>query len=404
MVTPLVAVGTATSDIYSFEHDKRRIYLIDTPGFDDTHRSDTDVLKEIAFFMSQTYRREVKLAGIVYLHRITDNRFGGSSVKNINLFKKLCGEDAYQHVALATTMWGNLSTADGSFDRGVDREQELCSREGFWGRMHGRGSKVVRWLGDRQSALEVVDHLVAVHGRSGKAVLQIQRELVDQRRPLDATAAGQEVQKDILQATAKYQAEIQGLKEGYEAAMRDRDQRLAADLLQQKRLFEGKLDEANRAQADLKTGLERLAAEKMAEYNRLLEGIRAEQDRTEASLRAGEREAQRLTRESEENHAVFREAQAEFRAQRRDLERQMDDMERRQDRAARARAADEKRRLAELEKELTAQFEEEKLGLDAKQKHTTAVVKAHTQRFRKRDTLIPFISMLAGLGSLAVAL
>jgi hypothetical protein len=37
-----------------FELDGRRVLLIDTPGFDDTTRSDTDILKMIAHFLSTT--------------------------------------------------------------------------------------------------------------------------------------------------------------------------------------------------------------------------------------------------------------------------------------------------------------------------------------------------------------
>ena len=36
----------------SFVLDRRRVVLIDTPGFDDTMRSDTDVLKMIAAFLA----------------------------------------------------------------------------------------------------------------------------------------------------------------------------------------------------------------------------------------------------------------------------------------------------------------------------------------------------------------
>ena len=32
--------------------DRHRVVLVDTPGFDDTHRSDVDVLKMIALFLA----------------------------------------------------------------------------------------------------------------------------------------------------------------------------------------------------------------------------------------------------------------------------------------------------------------------------------------------------------------
>lgn len=36
----------------AFDLDGRRVVLVDTPGFDDTSRSDTDVLNTIALFLS----------------------------------------------------------------------------------------------------------------------------------------------------------------------------------------------------------------------------------------------------------------------------------------------------------------------------------------------------------------
>jgi len=38
-----------------FDLDGRRVLLIDTPGFDDTSKSDTEVLRMIAAFLATTY-------------------------------------------------------------------------------------------------------------------------------------------------------------------------------------------------------------------------------------------------------------------------------------------------------------------------------------------------------------
>jgi hypothetical protein len=46
-----------TSEIQASEEfilDGRRVVLIDTLGFDDTHRTDTDVLKSIAAFLGES--------------------------------------------------------------------------------------------------------------------------------------------------------------------------------------------------------------------------------------------------------------------------------------------------------------------------------------------------------------
>lgn len=76
--------------VYHYRYDDTtNVYLVDTPGFDDTNLSNTDVLREIATWLTGSCNNEVKLNGILYLHRITDPRMGGSAKKNLFMFKKL---------------------------------------------------------------------------------------------------------------------------------------------------------------------------------------------------------------------------------------------------------------------------------------------------------------------------
>ncbi|KAF9267000.1 hypothetical protein L218DRAFT_941614 [Marasmius fiardii PR-910] len=49
-----------------FPLDGRQVILIDTPGFDDTNKSDYDILKMIAAFLASTYEHGQKLAGVIY--------------------------------------------------------------------------------------------------------------------------------------------------------------------------------------------------------------------------------------------------------------------------------------------------------------------------------------------------
>jgi hypothetical protein len=70
--------GTTHVDVYAYEVSPvQTVYLIDTPGFDDTNRSDTEVLKEIARWLVASYKGKILLNGIIYLHRITDIRMQG---------------------------------------------------------------------------------------------------------------------------------------------------------------------------------------------------------------------------------------------------------------------------------------------------------------------------------------
>ena len=45
---------SAVQESEEFVLDGRLVVLVDTPGFDDTHKSDTDVLKSIAAFLGES--------------------------------------------------------------------------------------------------------------------------------------------------------------------------------------------------------------------------------------------------------------------------------------------------------------------------------------------------------------
>lgn len=137
----LTIAGTTEVSVYYFWHQGVRIWLVDTPGFDDTDRSDSDILEDVAFWLSSVYTKEARLAGIIYLHRISDVRLGGQALKNLRMFKQLCGTNNLNSVILATTHW---STSDGvriSERVGSERETELIDTGGFWGGMIEKGAR-----------------------------------------------------------------------------------------------------------------------------------------------------------------------------------------------------------------------------------------------------------------------
>ena len=81
-LTNLTVIGTAIISTDTFINDGRDIYLIDTPGFDDTNKPDTEILQAISSLLAQSYTSTHKLAGIVYLHRITGGRMENSRISS----------------------------------------------------------------------------------------------------------------------------------------------------------------------------------------------------------------------------------------------------------------------------------------------------------------------------------
>lgn len=83
--------------------------LVDTPGFNDTNqheRSETAILSSLMDWMKEAHSERLLLSGIIYLYPINEARMTGSNVRNLNMFRRLCGDNNMQNVFLVTTKWG----------------------------------------------------------------------------------------------------------------------------------------------------------------------------------------------------------------------------------------------------------------------------------------------------------
>ncbi|TEA13924.1 hypothetical protein C8034_v003990 [Colletotrichum sidae] len=171
---------TSVVEVFPFELSPgQTVYLIDTPGFDDTERSDTDVLRAIAHWLNESYKNKVLLRGIIYFHRILDVRMQGSAKKNILMFKKLCGNDALRNVALVTSMWDKVPKPEAEA-----RERQLVETPHM----------ALRHDNTAASALAVARRLVDGGGPPVK--LDVQDEMIDRRKLLDQTEAWQELEAE----------------------------------------------------------------------------------------------------------------------------------------------------------------------------------------------------------------
>ena len=161
-----------------------------------------------------SYNNEMKLGGVIYLHDISLSRMLGTTRKNLEVFQKLCGDDAFRSVILGTTKWGDVFKEDGD-----KRTQQL--RDNYWRDMVDQGSKVFKFEDSSKSAWTMVDSIVELN-RSRAEVLQIQRELVDARKLIPDTEAGQKLRNDLDQVLKK-------LKEDRKAQKKDEYKRLELD-------------------------------------------------------------------------------------------------------------------------------------------------------------------------------
>ena len=78
------SLGTVDCKAVPVNIGKSKVLLIDTPGFDDSSKTDSMILTEISRLLAAQYEAGVSLKGVIYLHRISDVRYSGSSVKTLD--------------------------------------------------------------------------------------------------------------------------------------------------------------------------------------------------------------------------------------------------------------------------------------------------------------------------------
>jgi len=303
--------GTATITPYIFDYAGAKIILVDTPGFNDTNRSDTDVLKDIVAWTSSTYKEKRLLSGIIYMHRISDVRMEGSALKNLRMFQSLCGDKALNNVLLTTTQWSNVEPK-----KGEARERELRESPNFFKGLLDRGANLERFMGDRGSGLELIHKLM---GSTPKA-LDIQHQIVEEHKELKDTTAGQAISAELIALEKKYKEELQNTKEDLKHAMETKDKEMEEILTKERKLAEQRLKKINQETKGL-------MAQQQEEMNRREQEMRKREAEAESRAQRERLERQRELaelRESAQNQANLEkrlcEAETESRVQRERLD------------------------------------------------------------------------------------
>ena len=288
--------GTQSIAEATFDHNGRKVHLIDTPGFDDTTRSDVDILMEVAFFLAITYNNETKMDGIIYLHRIMDV-MGGSAIKNLRMFAKLVGEEALSKVVLATSMWNKvLKNEDGE-----NREKQL--RLNFWNDLVDKGSNIYRLDGHKDSALRVLDALLPGEGNQGK-VLQIQRELVDELRSLDETNAGQELLDSTQKQREQFRKHLESIKTEMGTTMAKIDAELARELRREEVVVQRRLLDMDYDRERLRMDFRKLLRDGDKQFRSLTRQLEIEREDQALRMEKMNSELDRLRTEAQYHEGI----------------------------------------------------------------------------------------------------
>ena len=223
------------------------------------------------------------------------------------MFRELCGDATLKNVIVVTNMW-----ARDPHDVNEARENELSSK--FFKPILDKGARMIRHHNTAQSAHDIIRRIMD----NQPDTLQIQRELVDQRKGIAETSAGKAVNRELIEQAKRHRVELEKVEKGMRRALEEKNEEMRQELE----------EEARKLQEQVKK-IEKESREMAANYA-------AEKRRTEARMREMEQEA----KEERER------AEAQYKQQLADLDRRLRDTNS-VSTADRARLEGEVRRLQE---------------------------------------------------------
>ncbi|KAF9461786.1 P-loop containing nucleoside triphosphate hydrolase protein [Collybia nuda] len=345
-----------------FEIGGRSVTLIDTPGFDDTNKSDTDILKLIAGFLQASYEHGKKLAGVIYLHRISDCRMGGISTRNFRMFRELCGERTLKNVVIVTNMWGQVTPSIGKA-----RERELAIDPTFFKPAIDKGAQLVRHDNTFRSAQGLLWLIV----QNKPEALRIQRELVDEHMDISQTAAAEELNRELMEQARRHRAELQELEEEMKDAIKQQDEETRREL-------EGEYQRLHKEMERVQHDSQRLDSEYNEEKRRMELKI---QEITEQAKRNNEAAALKYDEQMKGYRQEFETKTVAFAENKRVLEQKMEDV-------AAQRKIDEEAAQVRLGEQIKAMQDRERTSAESSAAVIAALEKSTkdmTDNFRQEN-------------------
>jgi len=157
------------------------------------------------------------LSGILYFHRISDNRMANTAVRNLEVFRQLCGKTIMHRVVFVTTMWEepDMTTA-----LGRERLDEL--RNNYWSKCVEHGATISEFRNcKKEDAYKIIQPFVKRYSAAPsnmkthllEGAVRLQRELEEKGLKLGQTSAGQEVFDKLGEDIEAREREIKRLEE-----------------------------------------------------------------------------------------------------------------------------------------------------------------------------------------------
>ena len=227
------------------------------------------------------------------------------------MFQELCGDTTLENVVLVTSMWDEVSR-----DAGESRENKLSTNS--FKSARDKGARMARHHNTERSARDIIRMIMG----NRPVVLQIQRELVDQRKEITRTAAGEIINRELNELIRQHEASLNRVQEEMVQALRKREEETRKDLEEQRRELE---EEMRRIKENSEGMASRYAEEKQkvkARMKEMEEEAKRERERAQAEFT---REIDELKRRLEDMAGASGDERAALEKQIQDLERQREE-------------------------------------------------------------------------------
>ncbi|TFK32463.1 P-loop containing nucleoside triphosphate hydrolase protein [Crucibulum laeve] len=136
-------------------NEGRKVVFVDTPSLNAERGAEREIESKINSWFKKAYGQKIPIAGILYLHRITDVRLSENPAAQYEMFRRLCGDKFHCKVVLVTTMWKGMKGMKPGV--GGQREHEIGEN---WRTMVENGSTLERFKDTTESAWDIVKSLL----------------------------------------------------------------------------------------------------------------------------------------------------------------------------------------------------------------------------------------------------
>ena len=232
--------------------------------------------------------------GVLYFHRISDFRVGGTTRKNFKMFQEFCGKRALRNVVLVTNMWGEVST-----QRGERNEAELMREGVLFKPALDMGAQMARHKDTAPSAKDILRLILNNH----PLPLRIQEEMVDEGKDITETSAGRELNREMHEQIEKHKEEMRMLEEKAKKKLEEEKKKREEERKKREDEWKKRDEEEKKARdgEERRRREEKKKREEEDKKRREVEEMRrkAEKEKLEAERKRAQDEIERIRRESE---------------------------------------------------------------------------------------------------------